>query len=181
MKSELNFLCLKRHPNWQGFGQPWRIHKLIYATVSSNIWSKPEEKMLFNLIISLYLFVVLVSRWCSFVLKSCNHFINVVCEPDERSNGMFHWRFLQSRPFQFMTYFMPSVNFLKYRMKYFIEGFIKLWKILLSILWALVGQQEYPGELSQYDQGSACSRQDTLLKTRRMKLDYKKIIHSLQD
>ena len=46
--------------------------------------------MLFNLIISLYLFVVLVSRWCSFVLKSCNHIINVVCEPDERLNGMFH-------------------------------------------------------------------------------------------
>ena len=77
--------------------------------------------MLFNLITFLYLLVVLVSRWCSFVLKSCNHIINVVCEPDERSNEMFHWRFYQSRSFQFMTYYTPSVNFLKDRMKCFIE------------------------------------------------------------
>ena len=97
-----------------------RLFKFLIKT-----WRK---EVLFSLIIFLYLLVVLVSRRCSFVLKSCNHIINVVCEPDERSNEMFHWRFLQSRSFRFVTCFTPSVNFLKDRMKCFTKGFIKLWK-----------------------------------------------------
>ena len=99
-----------------------RLFKFLIKT-----WRK---KVFSNLNIFLYLLVVLVSRWCSFVLKSCNHIINVVCEPDERSNGIFHWRFLQSRSFRFMTHFTHSVNFLKDRMICLIEGFIKLWKSL---------------------------------------------------
>ena len=100
-----------------------RLFKFLIKT-----WRK---KVLFSLITFLYLLVVLVSRWCSFVLKSCNHIMNIVCEPDERSKELFHWRFLQSRSFRFITYFTPSMNKLfKDWMKCFTEGFIKLWKSL---------------------------------------------------
>ena len=102
-----------------------RLFKFLIKT-----WRK---KVLFSLSTSLYLLVVLVFRWCSFVLKSCNHIINVVCEPDERSNGMFHWRFLQSRYFPFMTCFTPSVNFFKDRMKCFIECFERAYNLYLEL------------------------------------------------